>query len=57
MKVLDMDLRERILAAILEGKASMPKIAERCSVGCKVVQKLKFQWRDLGTLGPQTQSW
>lgn len=54
MKALDMDLRERILAAALEGKESMPKIAERFSVSHKVVQKLKYQWRDLGTLQPQT---
>ena len=54
MKALDMDLRERILAAVLDGKESMPKIAERFSVSYKVVQKLKYQWRDLGTLEPQT---
>ena len=54
MKALDMDLRERILAAALEGKESMPKIAKRFSVSHKVVQKLKYQWRDLGTLVPQT---
>ena len=54
MKALDMDLRERILAAVLEGEESMPKIAERFSVSYKVVQKLKYQWRDLGTLKPQT---
>ena len=54
MKALDMDLRERILAAALEGSESMPKIAKRFSVSHKVVQKLKYQWRDLGTLEPQT---
>jgi transposase len=54
MKALDMDLRERILAAVLEGNESMPKIAVRFSVSHKVVQKLKYQWRDLGTLEPQT---
>ncbi|MEM6365165.1 MAG: IS630 family transposase, partial [Planctomycetota bacterium] len=54
VKALDMDLRERILAAVLEGNESMPKIAERFSVSYKVVQKLKYQWRDLGTLQPQT---
>lgn len=54
MKALRMDLRERILAAALEGKESMPKIAARFSVSHKVVQKLKYQWRDLGTLEPQT---
>ena len=54
MKALSMDLRERILAAVLEGKESMPKIAARFSVSYKVVQKLKYQWRDLGTLEPQT---
>ena len=54
MKALDMDLRERILAAVLEGNESMPKIAVRFSVSHKMVQKLKYQWRDLGTLQPQT---
>lgn len=54
MKALSMDLRERILAAVLEGNESMPKIAVRFSVSHKVVQKLKYQWRDLGTLEPQT---
>ena len=32
----------------------MPKIAVRFSVSHKVVQKLKYQWRDLGTFEPQT---
>lgn len=54
MKALDMDLRVRILDAALEGKESMAKIAKRFSVSHKVVQKLKYQWRDLGTLEPQT---
>lgn len=54
MKALDMDLRERILASVLEDSESMPKIAARFSVSHKVVQKLKYQWRDLGTLEPQT---
>ncbi len=54
MRPLSMDLRERILSAVLEGNESMPKIAARFSVSHKVVQKLKYQWRDLGTLEPQT---
>lgn len=54
MRALSMDLRERILAAVHEGNESMPKIAARFSVSHKVVQKLKYQWRDLGTLEPQT---
>lgn len=54
MKALSMDLRERILAAVLESNESMPKIAARFSVSHKMVQKLKYQWRDLGTLKPQT---
>jgi len=54
MKALSMDLRERILSAVLEGSESMPKIAARFSVSHKMVQKLKYQWRDLGTLEPQT---
>lgn len=54
MRPLSMDLRERILSAVHEGNESMPKIAARFSVSHKVVQKLKYQWRDLGTLEPQT---
>ncbi|MCM2374556.1 hypothetical protein [Aporhodopirellula aestuarii] len=54
MKALDMDFHERILAAVQEGNESMPKIAKRFSVSYKVVEKLKYQWRDLGTLVPQT---
>jgi transposase len=54
MRALSMDLRERILAAVHEGTESMPKIAVRFAVSHKVVQKLKYQWRDLGTLAPQT---
>lgn len=54
MKALSMDLRERILAAVQEGSESMPKIAARFSVSHKMVQKIKYQWRDLGTLQPQT---
>jgi transposase len=54
MKALSMDLRERILAAVEEGSESMPKIAARFAVSHKMVQKLKYQWRDLGTLQPQT---
>ena len=54
MRALSMDLRERILAAVLEGKESMPRIAVRFSVSHKMVQKLKYQWRDMGTLEPQT---
>ncbi|WP_430454879.1 hypothetical protein [Rhodopirellula europaea] len=54
MRALGMDLRERILKAVHEGKESMPKIAIRFSVSHKMVQKLKYQWRDMGTLEPQT---
>ena len=54
MKPLSMDLRERILAAVEDGSENMKQIAERFSVSYQVVQKLKYQWRDLGTLEPQT---
>ena len=54
MKALSMDLRERILAAVEDGSENMRQIAERFSVSYQVVQKLKYQWRDLGTLEPQT---
>lgn len=49
-----MDLRQRILTAVQDGKESMKQIAERFAVSHQVVQKLKYQWRDLGTLEPQT---
>jgi transposase len=54
MKALSMDLRVRILEAFEEGSESMPRIAKRFAVRHQVVQKLKYQWRDLGTLEPQT---
>ena len=56
MKPLSMDLRERILRAVQEGNESMPRIAERFGVSYQMVQKLKYQWRDLGTIEPQTQN-
>ena len=52
MKPLSMDLRVRIVEAVEEGKQSMRQIAERFSVSHQMVQKLKYQWRDLGTLEP-----
>jgi transposase len=55
MKPLSLDLKERILSAIQEGKESMPAIAVRFAVSHKMVQKIKYQWRDTGTLQPQTQ--
>ena len=54
MKALSMDLRERIIAAVQSGDASMVRIAERFEVSYEVVKKLKRQWRELGTLEPQT---
>ena len=32
----------------------MPKLAARFAVSDKVAQKLKYQWRDRGTLQPET---
>jgi transposase len=54
MKALSMDLRTRIIAAVEEGKENMRQIAQRFSVHYKTVQKLKYQWRDQGTLEPRT---
>jgi transposase len=54
MKALSMDLRTRIIAAVEEGKENMHEIAVRFAVHYKTVQKLKYQWRDLGTLEPKT---
>jgi len=42
MRALSMDLRERILAAVQDGKENMKQIAVRFAVSYKVVQKLKF---------------
>lgn len=53
MKPLSMDLRVRIVEAVGEGKENMRQIADRFSVSYQMVQKLKYQWRDLGTLEPQ----
>ena len=54
MRALSMDLKERILAAVQEGNENKKQIAVRFAVSYKVVQKLKYQCRDLGTLEPQT---
>ena len=56
MSPLSMDLRQRIIDAVIEGSQSMPRIAERFGVSYNMVQKLKYQWRDLGTIEPQTQN-
>ena len=53
MKALSMDLRTRIIAAVEEGKENMQEIAKRFAVHYKTVQKLKYQWRDHGTLEPK----
>jgi transposase len=55
MKPLSMDLKERIPAAILNDKEAMPAIAVRFSVSHKMVQKVKYQYRDTGTLQRQNQ--
>lgn len=56
MSPLSMDLRQRIIDAVIEGSESMPRIAERFGVSCNMVQKRKYQWRDLGTIEPQTRN-
>lgn len=53
MKALSMDLRTRIIAAVEEGKENMRQIAVRFAVHYKTVQKLKYQWRDHGTIEPK----
>ena len=54
MRALSMDLRERIVEAVLDGNESMSRIAKRFGVSQKTVEKFKYQWRDLGTIEPQT---
>ena len=56
MSPLSMDLRQRIIDAVIESNESMPRIAERFGVSYNMVQKLKYQWRDLGRIEPQTQN-
>ncbi len=53
MRALSMDLRQRIISAVEQGE-SMTRIAERLEVSYEVVKKLKKQWKELGTLEPQT---
>ncbi len=55
MKSLSIYLKETILAAILNNKKTMPAIAVRFFVSHKMVQKIKFQHQDIGTLQRQNQ--
>ena len=48
-----MDLRQRIIDAVESGEENMVQIASRFAVSYEVVKKLKYQYRDLGTLEPQ----
>ena len=54
MRPLSLDLRERIVAAYEAGEGSHVTIGERFSVSARVVGKLVAQYRELGTLEPQT---
>ena len=54
MRPLSLDLRERIVAAYEAGEGSHFTIGERFSVSARVVGKLVAQYRELGTLEPQT---
>lgn len=54
MKALSMDLRQRIIDAVELGVENMSQIADRFAVSYEVVKKLKRQYRELGTIEPQT---
>ena len=54
MRPLSLDLRERIVAAYEAGEGSHFTIGERFSVSARIVGKLVAQYRELGTLEPQT---
>lgn len=54
MRPLSLDLRERIVAAYEAGEGSHVILGRRFSVSSRVVGKLVEQYRELGTLEPQT---
>ena len=54
MESLSLDLRERIVAAYESGEGSYQELGERFAVSKAVVGKLVRQFRELGTLAPQT---
>lgn len=54
MRPLSLDLRERIVAAYEAGEGSHATLGRRFSVSPRVVGKLMEQYRELGTLEPQT---
>ncbi len=54
MRPLSLDLRERIVAAYEAGEGSHAALGLRFSVSPRVVGKLVEQYRELGTLEPQT---
>lgn len=51
---LSLDLRERIVSAYEAGEGSHATLGRRFSVSSRVVGKLTQQYRELGTLEPQT---
>lgn len=54
MKALSPDIRERIVTAYNAGEGSYAVLAKRFVVSPAVVGKLVRQFRELGTLEPQT---
>lgn len=55
MRTFSLDLRQRVLAAALDGTASELAVAERFGVSKGFVQKVKRRWRDHGTAAPVDQ--
>jgi len=51
MKAFSMDLRERILDAILAGESTQAEVAERYAVSLSFVEKLVKRWRRTQSIG------
>ena len=52
MKALSLDLRQRIIAALLEGQ-TRPQVAQRFAVSVPTVGRLARQWREHKHLQPK----
>lgn len=54
MKAYSLDLRERVIAMIQEGKFSQPQIAEHFQISLGTVENGWRRWRETGNLAPQS---
>ena len=53
MRVLSVDLRQRIVAACDQGNSTQPQVAARFAVSLGMVKKLLAQRRRTGEIGPR----